>query len=76
VWTGADRDVEAHMAGAPAGSGEFTVFADDASAGLEIAARVRFQPQWTRNTVELGYDVFVGNDLTVHNLGATVRIPF
>ena len=76
VWTGADRDVAAYMVGAPAEAGEFEVFADDASAGLEIGARIRFQPQWSRNTVELGYEVFVGNDTTVHNLGAQVRIPF
>jgi uncharacterized protein with beta-barrel porin domain len=76
VWIGDDRDVEARMVGAPAEVGSFEVAADDASAGLEIGARVTFQPQWTRNTVELGYDVFIGNNNTLHNLGLKLRIPF
>jgi uncharacterized protein with beta-barrel porin domain len=76
VWTGADRDLKARMVGAPAAAGSFEVAADDASAGLEITARVIFQPQWTRNTVELAYDIFAGNRTTVHNLGAKLRIPF
>ncbi|MBW2278284.1 MAG: autotransporter domain-containing protein, partial [Deltaproteobacteria bacterium] len=76
VWIGDDRDVEARMVGAPAEVGSFEVAADDASAGLEIGTRVIFQPQWTRNTVELGYDVFIGNNNTLHNLGLKLRIPF
>jgi uncharacterized protein with beta-barrel porin domain len=73
-WTGSDRDVSARFAGAT-GTGPFTVAARDARRGVELAARVSFQPVRTRTTVQLAYEAFVGDGTLVHQATARVNIP-
>lgn len=74
-WTGARRSVDARLVGAPAGTGRFAVDAADAERGVEIAARLSFQPLRSRVTIGVGYEAFLGDGTTAHRFDAKLRVP-
>ncbi|MCP5039886.1 MAG: autotransporter outer membrane beta-barrel domain-containing protein, partial [bacterium] len=71
-----DRDLGAQMQGAPNLAGDFEAEAEDSSGGLEIGVGIGFQPLASGVAVEIGYDLYLGDDVTTHNANASVRIPF
>lgn len=76
LWNDYDRHLGARLRSAPAGSGRFRVRSEDAQYGGRFGAGVSFQPQGTRNHVEVGYDAFLGDGTTSHAVMARLRIPF
>ena len=76
VWNDYDRAFSSRLRGAPPGTPSFRTTSQDAEYGADLGARVSFQPQGTRNTVELGYEAFVGNGTMVHSLTMRFRMPF
>jgi len=75
VFSDYNRDFDARLRSAPAGTPKFNVNAYDAQYGAKVGARVSFQPNGTRNTIEIGYDAFVGDDSLSHAVIARFRIP-
>jgi hypothetical protein len=75
TWVGADREVEASFDGAPSGTGNLKVDANQADWGIEFGARVGFQPLATGATVGLSYVSFTGDDTWIHRGTLDVRIP-
>ena len=76
VWTDYDRDFDARLRGAPAGTRAFEASAEDAQYGGRVGGSVSFQPYGSRNTIELGYEAFVGDGTTSHVARAMFRVPF
>ncbi len=77
VVSGDDRALTSAIVGAPASTGDTTVFSDDAGEGFEIGAGVWFTPKdATRITVGVRYDAFVWKDIVSHDLKGTVGYSF
>lgn len=74
-WTDVDRDITARFVDAPAGTGGFTVQAEDAGQGAELAIGTTWQPYKTRILVSAGYRAFIGDGSQLHTVGAGVRVP-
>lgn len=75
VWNDYDRDMKSSLSGAPGGTPELRTEAEDARIGADLGARVSFQPHGTRNTIELGYEAFVGERSISHGVMARIKIP-
>jgi len=76
TWTGADREIEARLAGAGPGAGDFTVEAEDSEQGVDVGARLTFQPHGGGGSFSIGYDGFIGDAGTSHRFGADLEIFF
>ncbi len=76
VWNDYDRALSSRLEGAPPGTPSFRTEAQDAEYGADLAASVSFQPQGSRNTIELGYEGFIGDRTMVHSVVARFRMPF
>lgn len=76
VWSGYDREANARLRGAPAGTPDFRTRTQDAQWGADVGARVSFQPHESRKTIELGYEAFVGDGTVSHAAMLRFRMPF
>jgi len=77
VASGDDRPLDARLASAPAGVGEFRVRGADARHGFEVGAGLRFTPTHAdRLTIGLRYDGFFWQGVREHDFGADVRLGF
>jgi uncharacterized protein with beta-barrel porin domain len=76
TFTGADREIDARLAGAPDGVGDFTAQAQDSEQGVDLGARLIFQPGGTSGSVTLGYDGFFGDNGTDHRIAGRVHMIF
>jgi len=73
LWTGADREIDARLAGA---AGDFTVDSEDSSQGVDVGAKLTFQPHGSGGSFSLGYDGFIGDKSTDHRFGASLEVYF
>jgi uncharacterized protein with beta-barrel porin domain len=75
LWTGADREIDARLAGAgPAGG--FTVDSEDSEQGVDVGAKLTFQPHGSGGSFSVGYDGFFGDQSTDHRFGAALEVYF
>ena len=56
-----NRTLTARLGGAPTDTPDFRTRAQDAQWGADLGARLSFQPRGSRNSIELDYQVFVGD---------------
>ena len=75
VWKGYNRALDAKLRGAPAATPEFRTRTRDAQWGADLAARVSFQPHGSRNSIEAGYEVFLGDGNLSHAAMVRLRMP-
>lgn len=73
---GADREIDARLVGASAQAGQFTVDAQDSEQGLDVGARITYQPYGANGSMSFGYDGFYGDAGTNHRLDARVELSF
>lgn len=71
-----NRTLTARLGGAPADTPDFRTRAQDAQWGADLGARVSFQPRGSRNSVELGYQVFLGDGNLSQAVLLRFRMPF
>jgi hypothetical protein len=74
IWTGADREIDAHLLGDPSGS--FTTEARDTEQGAEVGAHLTFHPHGGGGSVRVGYDGYFGDGGTAHRAGIELRLHF
>ena len=75
VWNDHDRALSSRLDGAPSGAPRFRTETEDAEIGADFGASVIFQPYGTRNTIELGYEGFVGDGSMSHAAMLRFRMP-
>jgi outer membrane autotransporter protein len=76
VWNDYDRALSSRLSGAPGATPDFRTRSQDAEYGADLGARIGFQPHGSRNTIEVGYDAFFGDDTTVHRASLRFKMPF
>ena len=75
VWSGNNRALEARLRGAPAGSPAFRTRTRDSHGGAVLGAHVSFQPHDSRNSIEAGYQVFIGDGRLSQTALLRFRMP-
>jgi hypothetical protein len=77
ILVGAEREIEARLAGAPDTVASFSVDGDEDEGGFEVGAGLSFVPKnANRLQFDLRYDFFRGPETLEHDLVAKVRIGF
>ena len=76
TWLGADRELDAQLAGAGADAGSFSVDAEDSEQGVDVGARVTFQPHGSGGSLSIGYDGFIGDKGINHRFGGELEVYF
>jgi hypothetical protein len=76
TWVGADRELDARLAGAGPGAGSFTVDSEDSEQGVDVGARLTFQPHGSGGSISVGYDGFFGDAGINHRFGAEIEVYF
>jgi len=76
LWTGADRELDARLVGANGAAGDFTIDSEDSSQGVDVGAKLTFQPHGSGGSFSVGYDGFIGDKSTDHRFGASLEVYF
>ncbi|HKJ24746.1 MAG TPA: autotransporter domain-containing protein [Myxococcota bacterium] len=75
LWSGADRETTARFAGA-GDAGDLKVESEDSQQGVDVGAKLTFQPHGSGGSFSIGYDGFFGDKSTDHRFGAALEVYF